>query len=431
MPCKNLTLAARRDRRFIRSTYRSNRFVLAEIRAPHSHADARRERPPVNVAFVLDRSGSMAGAKIQLAKEAVMQSITRLAPGDRFSVVVYDDVIEVVSPGSYATPDAKRAALARLVPIEARNGTNLGEGWLRGCEQVALELSEDGVNRTLLLTDGLANIGITDRDVLAGHALALRQRGVSTTTFGVGADFDEVLLQAMATAGGGNYYYIGQAAQIADYITSEVGEALDVVARDVALEIEAPDGVVVESLSPFPVVQHSGRTVVDLGQLVAEQVVQVVLRLNFPFGELGRETGVVMALADRDGAAAEAAASVTWQYADGQANDDQSRDVEVDRAVARVFAARARQEATHLNRNGDFEGARLALAGVAKRIRTYASRDKEMRDLVADLERDAHEVAAPMASAARKEMHFRSYASARMRNEDGTAVRRTRVDDTP
>ncbi len=429
MPCTNLRLVARTDRRFIRSTYRSNRFVLADIAAPHAHQRevGEPQRPPVNLAFVLDRSGSMAGDKLRLAKQAVEQSIARLQADDRFAVVVYDDVIDVIQPSTAANSASRQHALSALARVDARNTTNLGEGWLRGCEQVAAYLSKEGINRCLLLTDGLANVGITDRDELATHAAALRARGVSTSTFGVGTDFDEVLLQAMATAGGGNFYYIAEAAQITDLITSEVGEALDVVAREVALEIDAPDGVVVESLSPFPVsTGSSGRTIVSLGSLVAEQVVQVVLRLNFPFGQIGRETGAVLSMSvggDREGAAADASVSLSWEYAEGKINDLQPRDVDVDRAVARIFAARARQEATGLNRVGQFPAAQAALLSVAKRIRSYAGGDAEMRYVVAELERDASQVAAPMAAESLKTMHFRAYASARMRSVEGKAMR--------
>jgi Ca-activated chloride channel family protein len=97
MPCRTLKLRAKTDRRYIRSPYRSNRFILAEIQAPHMHAeDNQRQRPPVNLAFVLDRSGSMSGEKIYLAKKAVVQAIGRLKSDDRFSVVAYDDQIDVV-----------------------------------------------------------------------------------------------------------------------------------------------------------------------------------------------------------------------------------------------------------------------------------------------------------------------------------------------
>ena len=101
--------------------------------------------------------------------------------------------------------------------------------------------------------------------------------------------------------------------------------------------------------------------------------------------------------------------ALAWEYADGKTNDAQARDVDVDRAVARVFAARARQEATALNRGGDYVRRAAALAGVAKRIRSYAGRDPEMRALVGELESRFAEVAAPMAEASRKQMFFASY----------------------
>ncbi|MEP7378030.1 MAG: VWA domain-containing protein [Chloroflexota bacterium] len=422
MPCRTINLRAKSDRRFIRSAYRSNRFVLAELTAPHMHTDAnapQRKRPPVNLAFVLDRSGSMAGQKIALAKQAVEQSIARLQADDRFAVVVYDDQIDVVIRSTLASSEAKRDALALLSRIEARNATNLGEGWLRGAEQVAQDLMPEGINRVLLLTDGLANKGITSRDELARHASELRTRGVQTTTFGVGTDFDEVLLTAMSNAGGGNFYYIADGRQIVDYITSEVGEALDVVARDVTLNVVTPRGVTVESLSPFPFSSSvPGRTAVSIGSLVAEQVVQVVLRLNFPLGELGRDTGAVLSVGE------DASASLSWTYADDDLNDAQERDAEVDRAVASLFAGRARQEATALNRAGDYRAAQAALASVARRIGSYAGRDKEMRALIAQLEQDSMVLTAPMAELSRKEMYFRQYASMKSRDLEGRAQRR-------
>jgi Mg-chelatase subunit ChlD len=419
-------LTARADRRLIRHTSRSRRLVLVEVTAPSAPKTA--ERAPVNLAFVIDRSGSMGGEKIELAKRAVREAIATLTERDRFSVVSYDDRIDVVVESTPASDEARRNAVARLASIDARGSTDLSGGWLRGCEQVAQHLSPDAVDRVLLLTDGLANRGITDHGELVRHAAELRARGVSTTTFGVGNDFDEALLQAMADAGGGHFYYIAGAAQIRDHIASEVGETLEIVAQEVALELLAGEGVRVEAISPHRLEAHGTRTIVALGDLVSDQGVDVLLRLTFPYGDLGRETGLIVNVTDRDGVFAAAGvgdARLTWTWADDAANDAQPRDADVDRVAARQFAARARQEAVKHNRHGDFEEAQWWLSATAKRIRKYAGRDQELRALVAELEDEAQRFAAPMAPRALKEAHFSSHAMARSRDVTGRAMRRS------
>jgi Ca-activated chloride channel family protein len=387
----------------------------------------------VNLAFVLDRSGSMSGGKLDLARRAVEASIARLDPNDRFAVVVYDDQVDVVAEGAAATQTARASAIERLHGIVPRGSTNLGEGWLRGCEQVSTELLEQGVNRVLLLTDGLANVGMTDPDELAGHAAALRARGVSTTTFGVGADFDEQLVAGMADAGGGHFYFIRDAGAIEEAIAGEVGEALEVVARDAAIEVAGPDGLRIDTLLPPPGFRLGARTQIPLGDLVSEQVVRVVLRAEFPLGGVGEEIGAVVSLRDRDGVlaagvdaahAAHAAHKVGWTYADNPANDRQPRDVEVDRAVAEVYAARARTEAVALNKQGRFAEAGSALTGVARRIETYAGRDPAMRELARSLRAEVDEFTAPMAPLRLKDRMFVARNMSLSRMPDGRATRR-------
>ena len=420
----------RADRRYIRTGYRSNRFLLIELEAPPA-PPREAARKPVNLAFVIDRSGSMSGAKIGTARGAVEDAIGRLKPTDRFALVAYDDQIDVVTESTDATPEARRRAIDALNRIDARGSTNLGEGWLRGCEQVARRLSEGGVNRCLLLTDGLANQGITDPSELERHARELRERGVTTTTFGVGADFDERLLQAMADAGGGNFYFIESVPQIRDHMTSEVGESLDVVARDVVVEIEAAPGVSVESLLAFGsgATNHGTGARVHLGNLVSEQRQSVVARVNFPYGEIGRTIDARVKVLDRDGAFARALADartqMTFEYADGRTNDLQSRDPEVDRAVARAFATRVRREALDLNRSGQFREAASRLKAVASRIMGYAGTDPELLRIVAELQADQRPVSAPMAPMAAKAMYYANETMARGRSPLGKAIRRS------
>lgn len=424
-------LRVRSDRQLIRAHGRSERFLLVDVVAPTVAPDPSRRRPPVNLGFVLDRSGSMGGQnKLGLARQAVLEAVHRLEAPDRFATVVYDNEIDVVLASVVADGESRRVAADRLREIEARGTTDLHGGWLAGCEQVAANLQEQGVNRVLLLTDGLANVGVTERDQLTSAAYDLRRRGVTTSTFGVGTDFDEAVLQGMADAGGGHFYFIGDVAQMRDHITSEVGETLEVVAREVVLELTLPETVRVEALSPFRVEQRGGRVLVYLGDMVSGQMLSVVLRVTFDYGEVGREIGTFVRVADRDGAferarPAPGTIAVTWTYADHPANDAQPRDRDVDRIVARVFADRAKQEAVRLNREGRFDDAGRALDGVRKRIAAYAGSDPELQALVADLRVQAPQFAAAMPERMRKQQHFAASASLRMRTEDGKSVRRS------
>ncbi|MEO5703479.1 MAG: VWA domain-containing protein [Candidatus Limnocylindrales bacterium] len=427
---RNARLRARSDRRFIRSAHRSERFVLVELEAPASTQQPARD--PVNLAFVLDRSGSMSGSKLELAKRAIETAVERLLPGDRFAIVCYDDRIDVVVDGTNASREAKTNAIDRLRTIDARGSTDLGGGFLRGAEQVAVAIAASGasdvhgVNRVLLLTDGLANQGITDPGELMRHAGELRARGVTTTTFGVGEDFDEALLQSMADAGGGHFYFIGSSAQIQDLIASEVGELLQVVARNVALEITAPERFELQTLSPYRIERHGSRHHVLLGDLVAEQRLEVLLRLKFEYGPIGQEIGILVAATDRDGVLLAAGATpvgVGWEYADDPANDNQERDRTVDRTVAKLFVARARQGVVHLNRRGDFDEARRELRGTAERIAGYAGRDPELRTLVKELRDEEERWSAPMPELQRKVAHAQASYALRSRAPDGRANR--------
>jgi Ca-activated chloride channel family protein len=403
----------------------SERFVLLELGAPRPERDPAFRRPPVNLAFVLDRSGSMAGrGKLELAKQGVLDALDRLEPDDRFSVVAYDEHIEVIVASVPATGEARRTAALALREVHPRGSTNLADGWFRGAEQVALHLAPTGVNRVLVLTDGLANVGLTDPATLAGHATELRARGIATSTIGVGEDVDEALLQAIADAGGGHFYFAGSMPEIRDHLTSEVGEALEVVAREVAIEVTTAASVEVRAMTPHPCERHGERTTVRLGDLVAGQLTQVVVGLRFPRGADGTELGALFALSARDGGLdGIAPVSVAWRFASESAVRMQPRDRIVDHAVAELFAARARQEAVALNRAGDGDAARRALERVARRIAEYAGSDTILNALAQDLHEEAPGVAAPMPEVARKAMFVASANLARGRDPQGRSRR--------
>ena len=383
-----MTLSIQSDRSLIRASARSTRYVLVSIDAPA--AERRAHRPPINISLVIDRSGSMNGEKLALAKQAVDNALRLLSPDDRFSLVTYDDVVEVVAPSALATRDAVARALDALARIDGGGTTDLCGGWMRGCEQIALHQTQDGINRCLLLTDGLANRGITARDELVRIARDLAGRGVQTTTFGVGADFDEHLLRDMADAGTGHFYFIGTAAQIPDLIASEVGEVLDIVARRAVLRVTLPRGASAHCLNRYRQVNVAGDNElhVQLGDLVSSQQLELVLQFVMPVGQPGDQITSDFWLSDAEGTLGTTSHATRWTFAGHAENDTQARNRVVDRAVATVYAARARAEATECNRHGDFRRAHHVLTATAQRIRSYAGDDAELNRVADDLLRD-------------------------------------------
>jgi len=394
---------------------RRQRHLRVEVVAPRSGP-----RGVLSLGLVLDRSGSMEGAKLNLAREGAIRAIRSLRAEDCLSVVSYGDDVRVLIRSGSAGDSVKRVAEHRLRQIEAGGNTDLCGGWLRGCEQVGLGLSDGRRGRCLLLTDGLANEGITDRPTIVGHAAELRKRGVTTSTLGVGRDFDEVLLREMAEAGGGNFYFAESPVQLSDFIAGETGEALNVVARDVALVIDLPVGASVTTPNPFRIRSEPSRCVVDLGDLVADQVLSLVLTVEFPGGREGEATRVQCWLWD-PGGVLEDSAELAFRYADRHAYAAEPRDREVDRDAMAAYAASARRRAADLGRGGDMARGRAVLQKMANDIRRHAGGDPKLVALAAELDREAARLER-MDSLAYKRLEYATFGALRSKGEGGMTI---------
>ena len=198
-------------------------------------------RTPLNLAVVLDRSGSMSGAKLEKAKQAAMQLVDRLTANDYFSLVVYNNNAQVLVAAQKV--EDKQALKEKIQGIGADGGTALYSGVKTGADQLEEYLSARRINRVILLSDGLANVGPSTPRDLRRLGSQLAGRNISVTTIGVGDDYNEDLMAGLAEASDANYYYVKDTEKLPEIFAKELGEMLAVAARDVRIEIICPAGV--------------------------------------------------------------------------------------------------------------------------------------------------------------------------------------------
>ena len=252
---------------------------LVRVHTPPADESAARVRPPLNLALVLDRSGSMGGQKMEYARQAAAFAVDQLQAEDRVSVVAFDDEIETVVP---STPAADKARLKDAIArIDARNSTALHAGWMEGGVQVGSHLEAGRLNRVILFTDGQANRGETRSAAIAADVRGLAARGVSTSTLGIGADYNEDLLEAMARAGDGNYYFIESPGQLPSLFEAELRGLLATLGRSVSFGIEPGPGV--EVLEVYTELERNKYGRLLLPNLLAGAApLEVTLRLRVP-----------------------------------------------------------------------------------------------------------------------------------------------------
>lgn len=193
-------------------------------------------RRPLNLSLVIDRSGSMAGTPLRHAIAAAQNIVARLTPEDYLSVVIYDDTPQTIV--QHQLVQDKAAIRQAIGKVKAGGCTNLSGGWLMGCDRVKTQQSTERINRVLLLTDGQANAGITDSQVLINTARQQAEQGIITTTLGFGTYFNEDLLIGMANAAGGHFYFIQSPDDASDVFRIELESITSVVAQNLTVTLQ-------------------------------------------------------------------------------------------------------------------------------------------------------------------------------------------------
>lgn len=238
------------------------------------------DRAPINVSLVLDKSGSMEGEKILQLKEASKLAIDLLNPNDSISLVTYDDQAHVVFTASKL--NNKNQLISAINEIKADGSTALYDGVKSGGNQVEKLLQKDKVNRVLLISDGLANVGPSSTDELARLGSSLREKNISVSTIGLGLDYNEDLMNTLAQKSDGNHAFVENADQLADIFRKEFGDMLSVVAQNVTVKIVCPDGV-----RPVRVLGREAdikgqEITVNLNQIYSNQEKYIIAELEIP-----------------------------------------------------------------------------------------------------------------------------------------------------
>jgi len=257
-------------------------YVLVRFAAPEMDVKPS-QRPPLNLSLVLDRSGSMEDkGKIEYLRRAAKLAVSQLSERDVVSVVEFDDQITLMWPASHA--HGIQRLQDQIDGLTPRGSTNLAGGMQRGIDEARdarsnLHLSGETLSRVIVLTDGLANTGITNEGAIASIASEARRGGVRVSSIGLGLDYNEDLLQAVAEGGGGKYYYVESPVQLARIFQEELKSAFATCARDVHISFHGNGAVRGAELIGFS--SASGRDVsADWPDFYAGETRTVLLRLD-------------------------------------------------------------------------------------------------------------------------------------------------------
>jgi len=369
-------------------------YLMARLASGPAPDNQRRR--PLNLSLVIDRSGSMGGDKIAYTRQAAQFLVQNLGANDWLSIVLYNEGVDTLLQPEQVTH--KDAINQKIATIKAGGMTNLSGGWLQGCNLVGQNLTADYLNRVILMSDGLANRGVTQQDKLVALAGQKREHGITTTTMGLGADFNEDLMMAMADAGGGAFYFI-ESPEVAPMIfEEELRGLLNLIGQNLVISVEPTDYVTnVSQLNAYNMHSNGQRIAFDLGDVFGDEVKTLVLELTIPaLHDIGKRQ----------------IALLRFEYDEIRENGTEHRvmeqpvvinvgvpaeipappNPEVRRSVLLLQAAQARREAVAAADKGEYKQASEVLKRAAEAIEQSPVHNQELSEEQAALLQQAAEL---------------------------------------
>ena len=369
-----LLLSTGLDRRLAWRRGGSVRHLVSTLSARAGAAAAPVEAA-LNLALAVDVSGSMSGRKLAAAKAAAREMILRLRDRDTLAVVTFGDRAALALEPTPMDAAGRELALRRVEAIAIDGNTNLFEGWTTAASAVAGVMARHAgrtgrSNRVVVLSDGQANVGVTSRDEIARHVRALLDRDVVTSAIGVGDDYDEAMLGAIAQAGGGNLHDAARGAEVGEVVMGELSAGRAALLERVTLDVDAPPGATVEVVGTWAVATTAApgggtRLSVTVGALLPGQSKVVVTRVRCPDGVAGATLPLSASAhglaADGSGSVSASPSVATLTLAPGAENSAQPRDLALVAAAGSAWVAELVDRAVASNRDGAGAEARAGI----------------------------------------------------------------------
>lgn len=321
-------------------------------------------RTPVNVALVIDRSGSMQGDRIIAAQDAARTALDHLSADDTVSLVTFNHAVAV--PHRASRVGTSQAAIKEQIDtIRADGTTAIYAGVEEGGRQASVFYAANKVNRVILLSDGLANVGPQSPQELAALGRRLASQGISVTTIGLGLQYNEDLMQQLAAASDGNHAFVERPEDLVAIFNKEFGDALSIAAQDIIITIECRNG-----FRPLRIMGREGtiegtKISLRLAQLQENNERYVVVELDAPNGAAVGETDVAQVTVDyldlSSNARGRADSGVKIRVSPSASEADASLDKSVMAHVVTQIATEENEKALALRDKNDIEGARKIL----------------------------------------------------------------------
>jgi Ca-activated chloride channel family protein len=406
-----LALDAALANRFVPAAERSDVVARIRVRVPET---ASLRRPPINLSLVVDTSGSMEGRAIEDARTASVALLDSLRDGDRLAVVTFDSRAAVLLPSTTLDSDSRAEARRRLLAIRAQGTTAMAEGLRLGVLEVMGHHDPAGINRVVLLGDGVPN----DRGGIEELATSTGARGVSITALGLGLDYDESLMGAIAQRSGGHFHYVAESAQVAQVFRDEVLRMERVVARNAVAVLTPGPGVEVQGVVGLDATRTDQGVTVTLGDVTEGSTRDVIVRMSAP----SRRVGATVELLDvalsyddavRGAGRLEARTFLGARATDNVAEREGGRDEEVEHSAARMQLAAGTLAAIRDARTGNVAQAQASLDALLDAAMQRARRERDgvlerqvtslraLRPALASVAPEAQSVGAAPASAVR------------------------------